>query len=171
MRVVALMLASVLLYGCGEDEPASTSVADEAVPAPSASASAGDTGARPSASDGGDATPMPPAGSAANDAMSSGDADAAAPANRASSPRTSAAPGTAVRSDGGEARANDAAPARDAVASSGMADEYTIERGDTLASIGKAHGIDAKDLAEWNAIGNPRRLQIGQKIRLSPPGG
>jgi LysM repeat protein len=38
-------------------------------------------------------------------------------------------------------------------------------------AIAKAHGVDAKDLAKWNGIDDPRRLQIGQKIRLSPPGG
>jgi N-acetylmuramoyl-L-alanine amidase len=38
-------------------------------------------------------------------------------------------------------------------------------------AIAKAHGVDAKDLAKWNDIDDPRRLQIGQKIRLSPPGG
>jgi LysM repeat protein len=50
------------------------------------------------------------------------------------------------------------------------ASSYTIVKGDTLASIARTHKLSARDLAKWNGIDNPRRLRIGQKIRLDAPG-
>ena len=47
---------------------------------------------------------------------------------------------------------------------------YTVRQGDTLFSIGKAHGIDYRDLAAWNGI-DPASIKVGQQLRLSPPDG
>ncbi|MCC7091068.1 MAG: peptidoglycan DD-metalloendopeptidase family protein [Nitrosomonas sp.] len=46
---------------------------------------------------------------------------------------------------------------------------YIVQRGDTLYSISLNHGIDAKKLAEWNNIADPKMLKPGQRIRLSAP--
>lgn len=46
-------------------------------------------------------------------------------------------------------------------------DGYTIVKGDTLYSIAKKHGVNHQDLAKWNNITNPKRLRLGQKLRLS----
>lgn len=46
---------------------------------------------------------------------------------------------------------------------------YIVQKGDTLHSIGATHGIDAKTLAEWNNITDPRTLRIGQRLNLYIP--
>jgi lipoprotein NlpD len=46
---------------------------------------------------------------------------------------------------------------------------YTVKPGDTLIRIGLDHGQGAKDLARWNGIENPNRIEIGQVLRIEPP--
>src|SRR6056297_2258356 len=48
---------------------------------------------------------------------------------------------------------------------------YYVKGGDTLYSIAVANDLDWQRLASWNGISNPRHLKIGQRLRLSPPGG
>jgi lipoprotein NlpD len=48
-------------------------------------------------------------------------------------------------------------------------DFYTIKKGDTLYSIALDHGLDYKELAEWNGIDNPGVIQVGQQLRLRAP--
>jgi lipoprotein NlpD len=43
---------------------------------------------------------------------------------------------------------------------------YTVRRGDTLFSIALDHGIDHRELAQWNGIDNPAAIQAGQQLRL-----
>ena len=47
---------------------------------------------------------------------------------------------------------------------------YTVKKGDTLYSIALEHGQDYKDVAAWNNLENPNRIQAGQQLRVSPPG-
>jgi len=47
---------------------------------------------------------------------------------------------------------------------------YTVKRGDTLHAIALEHGLDYRDVATWNAIENPNRIEVGQVLRLGPPG-
>ena len=46
---------------------------------------------------------------------------------------------------------------------------YTVKRGDTLYTIALDHGLDYKDLREWNNIENPNVIRVGQQLRLRPP--
>ncbi|MBI3935364.1 MAG: peptidoglycan DD-metalloendopeptidase family protein [Betaproteobacteria bacterium] len=46
---------------------------------------------------------------------------------------------------------------------------YTVRKGDTLYSIALDHGLDYKDLAEWNGLGDPNAIKAGQQLRLIPP--
>ncbi len=46
-------------------------------------------------------------------------------------------------------------------------DFYTVQKGDTLYSIALNHGIDQKDLAQWNNIEDSGALHIGQQLNLS----
>lgn len=46
---------------------------------------------------------------------------------------------------------------------------YVIKKSDTLYSIALEQGVDYRDLAAWNNIENPARIQIGQTLRVSPP--
>lgn len=48
-------------------------------------------------------------------------------------------------------------------------DIYIVRPGDTLYSIAWRYGLDYRQLQRWNDIENPRLLQIGQRLRLSPP--
>ena len=46
---------------------------------------------------------------------------------------------------------------------------YTVKKGDTLYSVALEHGQDYKDVASWNGIENPNRIQVGQQLRMAPP--
>lgn len=45
---------------------------------------------------------------------------------------------------------------------------YTVQRGDTLFSIGLAFGIDTRELARINNITDPSQLTVGQILRVRP---
>ncbi len=65
----------------------------------------------------------------------------------------------------------DRAPAsqRSSAASTENVKTYTVQRGDTLYGIALNNGLAYKDLAEWNSIGNPNAIDVGQQLSLSPP--
>jgi len=46
---------------------------------------------------------------------------------------------------------------------------YTVKPGDTLIRIGLDTGQSNKDIARWNAIENPNRIEVGQVLRIVPP--
>jgi lipoprotein NlpD len=46
---------------------------------------------------------------------------------------------------------------------------YIVQRGDTLYSIALAVGQDYRDLARWNGLDDPSRLQPGQTLRVQAP--
>ncbi|MBM3396347.1 MAG: LysM peptidoglycan-binding domain-containing protein [Betaproteobacteria bacterium] len=48
-------------------------------------------------------------------------------------------------------------------------ESYTVNRGDTLYAIALDHGLDYRELAARNAIADPNRIQVGQKLSLRPP--
>jgi LysM repeat protein len=54
-------------------------------------------------------------------------------------------------------------------AASSSGGEYTVAEGDTLSSIARTHGVNSRDLANWNNIRNPNLIQQGQSLRLSAP--
>ena len=47
---------------------------------------------------------------------------------------------------------------------------YTVQRGDSLTRIGLEHGQAWRDLARWNNIANPDVIEVGQVVRVTPPG-
>ena len=47
---------------------------------------------------------------------------------------------------------------------------YTVQRGDSLTRIGLEHGQAWRDLARWNNISNPDVIEVGQVVRVTPPG-
>lgn len=49
---------------------------------------------------------------------------------------------------------------------SARAENYTVQPGDTLAEIARAHGMSADALAALNGIDNPNLIRLGQKLRL-----
>jgi lipoprotein NlpD len=46
---------------------------------------------------------------------------------------------------------------------------YTVKRGDTLYSIALDNGLDYRDLAAWNNVGDPAVIGTGQVLRMRPP--
>lgn len=46
---------------------------------------------------------------------------------------------------------------------------YTVQKGDTLYSIALDHGLDYKELADWNGIDNPNVILSGRRLRLDSP--
>jgi lipoprotein NlpD len=56
------------------------------------------------------------------------------------------------------------APARPQTHASGT---YEVQRGDTLYSIAFRHGLDYREIAEWNSIEPPYTIYPGRELRLS----
>jgi len=47
---------------------------------------------------------------------------------------------------------------------------YTVKPGDTLIRIGLDHGQNWRDIARWSGLENPNLIEVGQVLRVSPPG-
>jgi lipoprotein NlpD len=48
---------------------------------------------------------------------------------------------------------------------------HVVRRGDTLVSIALQYGLDYRELAAWNSIVNPNKIEIGQVLVLAAPAG
>jgi lipoprotein NlpD len=62
------------------------------------------------------------------------------------------------------------ANAKPGIENAGKPGYYTIKPGDTLIRVGLETGQNARDIARWNNIENPNTLEVGQVIRVTPPG-
>ena len=51
----------------------------------------------------------------------------------------------------------------------GKAGYYTVKPKDTLIGIGLETGQSHKDIARWNSLENPNRIEVGQVLRVTPP--
>lgn len=47
---------------------------------------------------------------------------------------------------------------------------HVVQKGETLIAIALQHGLDYKELAAWNYIGNANVIQVGQELRIAAPG-
>lgn len=47
---------------------------------------------------------------------------------------------------------------------------YTVKPGDALIRIALDTGQNWRDLARWNGLDNPNRIEVGQVLRVAPPG-
>ncbi len=88
------------------------------------------------------------------------------------------------RNAGGRGQAALAAPAPSAAASAagdaskplpgaenaGKPGYYTVKPGDTLIRVGLENGQNWKDLVKWNNLENPNIIEVGQTLRVLPPG-
>ena len=77
-------------------------------------------------------------------------------------PAASPAPAPAVD-------ASKVAPAPALDPNAGKPGYYTVKQGDTLIRIGLESGQSHRDIARWNALENPNRIEIGQVLRVAPP--
>jgi len=46
---------------------------------------------------------------------------------------------------------------------------YTVKPGDTLLKVALEHGQSFRDIASWNQLENPNRIEVGQVLRVIPP--
>ena len=63
-------------------------------------------------------------------------------------------------------RAPRAAPAARAPSAARV---HVVRSGETLYQIAWQHGLDQRDLARWNGLGDPDLIRVGQRLRLTPP--
>ena len=66
-----------------------------------------------------------------------------------------------------------AAPAASAASSATApipAGYYRVQHGDTLRSIARGVGHGWRQLAAWNNLSDPNRIEVGQLLRVAPPG-
>jgi lipoprotein NlpD len=47
---------------------------------------------------------------------------------------------------------------------------YTVKPGDTLIRIGLESGQNWRDIARWNNLEPPHTIEVGQSLRVTPPG-
>jgi lipoprotein NlpD len=48
---------------------------------------------------------------------------------------------------------------------------YIVKKGDTLLRIAREHAQDWREMAAWNNLTDPGRLEVGQELRVLPPEG
>lgn len=48
---------------------------------------------------------------------------------------------------------------------------YTVRKGDTLSRISQQFNQSWRDLADWNNLGDPNDIKVGQQLRVVPPEG
>jgi murein DD-endopeptidase MepM/ murein hydrolase activator NlpD len=48
---------------------------------------------------------------------------------------------------------------------------YRVERGDTLSKIARGNRQSVQNIARWNNLTNPDAIEVGQVLRVVPPGG
>jgi lipoprotein NlpD len=48
---------------------------------------------------------------------------------------------------------------------------YIVKKGDTLYSIALEHGADYREVAQWNGLTDPTKIDVGQRLRVKAPAG
>jgi lipoprotein NlpD len=56
------------------------------------------------------------------------------------------------------------------IENSGKPGYYTVKPGDALIRIALDNGQTWRDVAKWNNLENPNRIEVGQVLRVVPPG-
>jgi len=84
-------------------------------------------------------------------------------------------PATATAGSGGTAASAPAAGAPEVkplpgAENAGKPGYYSVKPGDTMIRIGLETGQNWKDLIRWNNLDNPNVIEVGQVLRVVPPG-
>jgi lipoprotein NlpD len=87
------------------------------------------------------------------------------------SPGAPESPGSAARSDTPRAEPGGrAAGPVDQAVNAGKPGFYTVKQGDTLLRVALETGQNWRDIQRWNSLDNAHVLQIGEVLRVVPPG-
>jgi lipoprotein NlpD len=78
--------------------------------------------------------------------------------------------GAGARSSSSSNSATEAVKPPPGAENAGKPGYYAIKPGDTLIRVGLDQGQNWKDVAKWNNIDNPNLIEVGQVIRVAPPG-
>ena len=92
-----------------------------------------------------------------------------APVEDRSQPPPAAGAAGAAAATGAEAGA-DPAKALPGAENAGKPGYYTVKPGDTLIRIGLDSGQNWRDIARWNELANANVIEVGQVLRVVPPG-
>lgn len=111
-----------------------------------------------------EARPVP---SVSGPARATGAPTAPAPAGASAAPRSTAPAAPAAPAVAGTAPGTAPSEAADGTLRPGF---YTVRAGDTLGRIALDHGQSWRDLARWNGLDNPNLIEVGQQLRVVPPG-
>jgi lipoprotein NlpD len=87
--------------------------------------------------------------------------------DRSNGPRTAAVSPAPAASAPAEAPKEAPKPGAE---NAGKVGYYTVKPGDTMIRIGLENGQNWKDIAKWNGIENPNLIEVGQVLRVIPPG-
>ena len=97
-------------------------------------------------------------------------AGCSAPARKAPVEERSVAPRPPAAAAAKPAEPPASAPALPGAENAGRPGYYTVQRGDTLVRIALDQGQNWRDIARWNNLENPNLIEVGQVIRVQPPG-
>jgi lipoprotein NlpD len=61
------------------------------------------------------------------------------------------------------------APASKPAPAPAAAGSYIVKKGDTLYSIALENGADYREVAAWNRLSDPTKINVGQVLRVTPP--
>ncbi len=81
---------------------------------------------------------------------------------RGATPRPAAAAASAP--------AEPAKPPPPGIENAGKPGYYTVRPGDTMIRIGLESGQNWRDIVKWNNVDNPNVIEVGQVLRVVPPG-
>jgi len=62
-----------------------------------------------------------------------------------------------------------AAPASKPAPAQAAEGTYIVKKGDTLYSIALENGADYREVAAWNRLSDPTKINVGQVLRVTPP--
>ncbi|MFC7408270.1 peptidoglycan DD-metalloendopeptidase family protein [Hydrogenophaga atypica] len=72
--------------------------------------------------------------------------------------------------DSGTTGSAGVAPALPGAENAGKPGYFTVRPGDTLIRIGLETGQNWRDIQAWNQLANPNLIEVGQVLRVAPPG-
>jgi len=94
-----------------------------------------------------------------------------APVETRSTPARSSAPPPVVASPAAPAPGTEAPPKPlPGAENAGKPGYYTVKPGDTVLRIALDTGQNWRDLVRWNGLDNPNLVEVGQVLRVVPPG-